>query len=143
MGKMAPEGDVYQAGTLSGNPLALAAGLATLKVLQTSNAYQELEEKGEMLFSGLARAASSAGLEVVINRIGSMGSLFFTKGPVSDFTTVKASSIERFKRYYVRMLEQGIYLAPSAFETCFVSSAHHEKDIEKTVECASKAFGTL
>jgi glutamate-1-semialdehyde 2,1-aminomutase len=143
MGKMAPEGDVYQAGTLSGNPLALAAGLATLKVLQTSNTYQELEKKGEMLFSGLERAASSAGLDVVVNRIGSMGSLFFTKGPVEDFTTVKASDVEQFKRYYVSMLEQGIYLAPSAFETCFVSSAHDEKDIDKAVACASKAFRKL
>jgi glutamate-1-semialdehyde 2,1-aminomutase len=143
MVKMAPEGDVYQAGTLSGNPLALAAGLATLKILQDSNTYQVLEEKGEMLFSGLERAASSAGLDMVVNRIGSMGSLFFTNGPVEDFTTVKASNVKQFKRYYVSMLEQGIYLAPSAFEACFVSSAHDERDIEKTVECSSKAFRTL
>jgi glutamate-1-semialdehyde 2,1-aminomutase len=140
---MAPEGDVYQAGTLSGNPLAMAAGLATLKVLQASDIYQELERKGKMLFSGLKNEARSASLDVVVKRVGSMGSLFFTKGSVTDFTTVKACDVERFKRYYVSMLGQGIYLAPSAFETCFVSSAHHEKDILKTVECASKAFKAL
>ena len=140
MCRMAPEGDVYQAGTLSGNPLAMAAGLATLRILQDSDIYHELEMKGEMLFSGLENEAKSAGIDVVVNRIGSMGSLFFTKGPVTDFTEVKACDVERFKRYYVSMLDQGIYLAPSAFETCFVSSAHHEKDIQKTVECASKAF---
>jgi glutamate-1-semialdehyde 2,1-aminomutase len=143
MCRMAPEGDVYQAGTLSGNPLAMAAGLATLKVLQHSDIYQELERKGEMLFSGLENEAKSVGLDVVVNRIGSMGSLFFTKGPVTDFTAVKASDVERFKRYYESMLGQGIYLAPSAFETCFVSSAHHERDILNTVECASKVFKTL
>jgi glutamate-1-semialdehyde 2,1-aminomutase len=121
----------------------MAAGLATLKVLQDSDIYQELETKGEMLFSGLENEARSAGLEVAVNRVGSMGSLFFTKGPVTDFTAVKACDVERFKRYYVTMLGQGIYLAPSAFETCFISSAHRERDILKTVECASKAFDTL
>jgi glutamate-1-semialdehyde 2,1-aminomutase len=143
MNKIAPEGNVYQAGTLSGNPLAMAAGLATLKVLKVSDIYQELEEKGKMLFSGLENEARSAGLDVVVNRIGSMGSLFFTKGPVMNFTTVKACDVERFGRYYATMLDQGIYLAPSAFETCFVSSAHHEKDIQKTIECASTAFKVL
>jgi glutamate-1-semialdehyde 2,1-aminomutase len=143
MCRMAPEGDVYQAGTLSGNPLAMAAGLATLRVLQDSDIYQELEKKGEMLFSGLKSEAISAGLDVKVNRVGSMGSMFFTKGPVTNFTEVKACDVERFKRYYVSMLDQGIYLAPSAFEACFVSSAHHEKDIQKTIECASKSFKVL
>jgi len=143
MDRMAPEGDVYQAGTLSGNPLAMAAGLATLRVLQTPDIYQELEMRGEMLFSGLENGARSAGLDVVVNRIGSMGSLFFTKGSVKDFTTVKACDVERFKRYYASMLGQGIYLAPSAFEACFVSIAHQEEDILKTVACSSEAFRAL
>ena len=143
MCRMAPEGDVYQAGTLSGNPLAMAAGLATLRVLQGSDIYQELEIKGEILFSGLENEAKSAGVDVVVNRVGSMGSLFFTKGPVTNFNEVKACDVERFKRYYVSMLDQGIYLAPSAFETCFVSSAHHERDIQKTIECASVSFKML
>jgi glutamate-1-semialdehyde 2,1-aminomutase len=140
MCRMAPEGDVYQAGTLSGNPLAMAAGLATLRVLQDSDIYKELEKKGDMLFSGLESEAKSAGLDVKVNRVGSMGSLFFTKGPVTNFAEVKACDVERFKRYYITMLDQGIYLAPSAFETCFISSTHHEKDIQKTIECASESF---
>jgi glutamate-1-semialdehyde 2,1-aminomutase len=143
MNRMAPVGDVYQAGTLSGNPLAMAAGLATLRVLQDSDIYEELETKGKTLFSGLENEARSAGLDVVVNRVGSMGSLFFTKGPVTDFTTVKACDVERFKRYYGSMLGQGIYLAPSAFEACFVSIAHQEEDILKTVACASEAFRAL
>ena len=96
-----------------------------------------------MLFSGLKNEAKSAGLDVKVNRVGSMGSLFFTTGPVTNFTEVKACDVERFKRYYVSMLDQGIYLAPSAFETCFVSIAHHEKDIQKTIECASESFKML
>jgi len=143
MEKMAPEGDIYQAGTLSGNPLAMAAGLATLRVLQNSEVYQELEEKGRMLFSGLEGAAKSAGVEVVINRIGSMGSLFFGEGPVTDFASAKASNAEKFKVYYAKMLEQGIYLAPSAFEACFVSTAHDENSVRKTIDCAAKSFGSF
>jgi glutamate-1-semialdehyde 2,1-aminomutase len=143
MEKMAPEGNIYQAGTLSGNPLAMAAGLATLRVLQNSEVYQELEEKGRMLFSGLEGAAKSAGVEVVINRIGSMGSLFFGEGPVTDFASAKASNAEKFKVYYAKMLEQGIYLAPSAFEACFVSTAHDEKSIRRTIDCAARSFASL
>ena len=143
MEKMAPEGDVYQAGTLSGNPLAMAAGLATLRVLKNREVYQELEEKGRMLFSGLEDAAKSAGLKVVINRIASMGSLFFGEDPVTDFASAKASDAEKFKVYYAKMLEQGIYLAPSAFEACFVSTAHDEKSIRKTIDCAERSFASL
>jgi glutamate-1-semialdehyde 2,1-aminomutase len=143
MEQMAPEGDIYQAGTLSGNPLAMAAGLATLGVLQERDVYQELENKGRMLFSGLEDAAKAAGVNVVINRIGSMGSLFFGEDPVTDFASAKASDAEKFKRYYVNMLQQGIYLAPSAFEACFVSTAHDENSIQKTIDCAAKSFGSL
>jgi glutamate-1-semialdehyde 2,1-aminomutase len=143
MEQMAPEGDIYQAGTLSGNPLAMAAGLATLRILQERDVYQELENKGRMLFSGLEDAAKAAGVKVVINRIGSMGSLFFGEDPVTDFASAKASDAEKFKGYYAKMLEQGIYLAPSAFEACFVSTAHDEKSIQKTIDSAAKSFGSL
>jgi glutamate-1-semialdehyde 2,1-aminomutase len=143
MERMAPEGDIYQAGTLSGNPLAMAAGLATLKVLQKSEIYEELEEKGRMLFSGLDDAAKSADLNVVVNRVGSMGSIFFTENPVKDFTSAKASDGDMYKSYYVSMLEQGIYLAPSPFEASFVSTAHDEESIRKTINCAVKSFNSL
>jgi glutamate-1-semialdehyde 2,1-aminomutase len=143
MEQMAPEGDIYQAGTLSGNPLAMAAGLATLRILQEKDVYQELESKGKMLFSGLEDAAEAEGVKVVINRIGSMGSLFFGENPVADFDSAKASEAEKFKGYYAKMLEQGIYLAPSPFEACFVSTAHDENSILKTIESAARSFGSL
>ena len=143
MEKMAPEGDIYQAGTLSGNPLAMAAGLATLRVLQNREVYQELEEKGRRLFSGLEDAAKSAGVKVVVTRVGSMGSLFFGEDPVTDFASAKASDAEKFRVYYAKMLEQGIYLAPSAFEACFVSTAHDEKSIRRTIDCAARSFASL
>ena len=140
MKSMAPEGNIYQAGTLSGNPLAMAAGLATLKVLQEENIYNDLEEKGRMLFSGLEEAARSAGLKVVVNRIGSMGSIFFTGDPVTDFASAKASDGDIFKGFYSGMLEQGVYLAPSPFEAWFVSLAHDKEIIQKTIDCAAKSF---
>ena len=143
MERMAPEGSIYQAGTLSGNPLAMAAGLATLRVLQDKGVYRELEEKGRILFSGLEAAARSAGVKVVINRIGSMGSLFFGEDPVSDFASAKASDAGKYKSYYAKMLEQCIYLAPSAFEACFVSIAHDENSIQKSIEGASKSFESI
>ncbi|MFH1487824.1 MAG: glutamate-1-semialdehyde 2,1-aminomutase [Pseudomonadota bacterium] len=143
MERMAPEGDVYQAGTLSGNPIAMAAGLATLKLLRQGGVYGDLEAKGEMLFSGLANAARSAGIDVVVNRVGSIGSLFFTGNPVKDFTSVKASNGETFIGFYKNMLEKGIYLAPSPFEAWFVSTAHDEEDILRTVDCAEEFFRAL
>jgi glutamate-1-semialdehyde 2,1-aminomutase len=143
MEKMAPEGDIYQAGTLSGNPLAMTAGLATLRVLQNKSVYQDLEEKGRMLFSGLEDAAKSAGVKVVITRIGSMGSLFFGENPVTDFASAKASDADKYKSYYAKMLEQGIYLAPSPFEACFVSTAHDENSIQKTIDGAATSFDFL
>jgi glutamate-1-semialdehyde 2,1-aminomutase len=143
MSKMAPEGDIYQAGTLSGNPLAMAAGLATLRVLKRGGIYRELEEKADMLFSGLEEAARAANIPSVINRIGSMGTLFFNEYPVTDFETAKASDQDLFKAYYQRMLEQGIYLAPSPFEAGFVSTAHTQEMIRKTIKCAINAFHDL
>ena len=140
MGKMAPEGDVYQAGTLSGNPLAMAAGLATLKILKRENIYRELESKARTLFSGLEKAAASAGVNVVINRIGSMGTLFFTKDPVTDFSGAKKSDAGKFSNYYRAMLARGVYLAPSPFEAMFVSTAHDDESIRKTIEFAGECF---
>lgn len=143
MSKMAPQGDIYQAGTLSGNPLAMAAGLATLRVLRKGDVYKELEERSNSLFSGLGGAARAAGIPSVINRVGSMGTIFFTADPVTDFETAKASDQDLFKGYYRRMLEQGIYLAPSPFEASFVSTAHSQDIIQKTIACAEKAFRDL
>ena len=143
MQKMAPEGDIYQAGTLSGNPLAMAAGLATLKVLREGDVYLELEEKGRVLFEGLAEAAGTAGVKVVVNRIGSLGTLFFTDEPVTDFVSAKRSNGNLFKRFYADMLEQGIYLAPSPFEAWFISAAHDIESIQKTIDCAAKSFRAL
>ena len=143
MSRMAPVGDIYQAGTLSGNPLAMAAGLATLKILKQERIYSELERKGDMLFSGIEDAAQAAGVGITVNRIGSMGSFYFTSGPVVDFASAKASDAGLFRKYYASMLEQGIYLAPSPFEATFLSTAHGEKEIQKTIECAEAAFRSI
>ena len=141
--RVAPEGDIYQAGTLSGNPLAMAAGLATLKILKKEDIYKELKKKGDMLFSGLKAAAQAAGIPVTVNQLGSMGSMFFVDEPVLDFTTAKASDQALFRSYYKRMLEQGIYLAPSPFEASFVSTSHSEAVISRTIDCAEKAFRAI
>ena len=144
MEKVAPQGDIYQAGTLSGNPLAMTAGLATLEILKQGDIYLELEKKADMLFSGLKAAAQAEGVDkVTINRIGSMGSIFFSAGPVTDFLTAKTSDQDLFKRYYKEMLSMGIFLAPSPFEALFLSTAHSDELIEKTVECAAIAFRSL
>ena len=143
MTSMAPQGDVYQAGTLSGNPLAMAAGVTTLKILKEKSPYDELDKRGDMLFCGLKRVAEAAGVNVVINRVGSMGSLFFTDEPVTDFETAKASDDNQFKRYFRSMLGQGIYLAPSPYEATFLSTAHSEETVRKTIECASIALKNL
>ncbi|MBW1666579.1 MAG: glutamate-1-semialdehyde 2,1-aminomutase [Deltaproteobacteria bacterium] len=141
---MAPEGDVYQAGTLSGNPIAMAGGLATMRQIQkNTNIYKQLEEKSQLLFSGLERAAHKAGLSVVINRVGSMGSIFFTEEEVKDFASAKQSDCEKFKKFYSGMLEQGVYLAPSPFEAWFVSAAHDSEVIKMTIECAERSFASL
>jgi glutamate-1-semialdehyde 2,1-aminomutase len=143
MQSMAPEGNIYQAGTLSGNPLAMAAGLATLKELEKGKIYEALEEKGRALFTGLEQAAKNAGVEVVVNWIGSMGTMFFAKEAVTDFDSAKKSDSALFRRFYAGMLDQGIYLAPSAFEAWFVSAAHDARSIQKTIQCAERSFGSL
>jgi len=140
MERMAPDGDVYQAGTLSGNPLAMSAGIATLRELQREDAYSILEKKGEFLFAGLAEAARSAKLEVTINRAGSLGALFFTSMPVENFESASLSKGDLFKAFYHQMLEQGIYLAPSPYEAWFVSLSHEDSILQKTIEVAADCF---
>ena len=140
MGRIAPDGDVYQAGTLSGNPLAMAAGLATLNILKRENPYPALDQKCEALFGGLEKAARKAGVPVSVNRMGSMGCLFFTAEPVTDFASAQRGNTAVFKRYYREMLDRGVYLAPSPFETTFLSTAHTEEMIAQTVHRAEQAF---
>jgi len=143
MKKIAPEGPVYQAGTLSGNPVAMAAGITTLKCLQEPGFYETLEAGSAMLAEGLKGAAAKAGVPVVTNRVGSMLGLFFTDQPVSNFAEAQKSDVALFARYYKGMLERGIYLAPSQYEAAFVSSAHSEADIEATVQAGAKVFEAL
>jgi glutamate-1-semialdehyde 2,1-aminomutase len=140
---LAPAGPVYQAGTLSGNPLAMAAGIAALEELASSGAYTKLENLGAQLESGLSEAASSAGLPVQFNRCGSMFCGYFTERPVHNLADAMSSSREKFAKYFHGMLEEGIYLAPSQFEAGFLSTAHTSADIEKTVHAARKVFKTL
>jgi len=143
MDLLAPLGPVYQAGTLSGNPLATAAALATLKLLQQPGVYDRLETLSARLEQGLRQAADKTGIAIQINRVGSLLSMFFTSEPVRNFEDVQQCSIGRFKRFFAAMLHQGIYLAPSAFEAWFVSLAHTETDIDKTIQAAYNALENL
>jgi glutamate-1-semialdehyde 2,1-aminomutase len=140
MDTLAPTGPVYQAGTLSGNPIATAAANATLDILTKGDCYQRLESSSALLEAGLANAAKNAYIPVKINRAGSIMSCFFTDRPVRNFADVQSTKIARFKRFFAEMLTQGIYLAPSAYEAMFVSLAHSKQDIEKTIEAAKKSF---
>jgi len=143
MSRIAPEGDIYQAGTLSGNPLAMAAGYATLKILKEADIYTSLERKAAHLFSGIEEAARRAGVNVRINRVGSMGAVFFTTHEVTDFSSAKGSDEKQFNSYFRSMLSSGVYLAPSAYEAMFVSDAHNNEVIEFTIESAHKAMSAL
>ena len=136
MNLLAPAGPVYQAGTLSGNPLAVAAANATLDVLARPGCYKQLETASARLEEGLCEAALRASVELTVHRVGSLLSLFFTAGPVTCFEEVQNSDIPRFKRYFSSMIDSGIYIAPSAYEAMFVSLAHTESDIEKTIKDA-------
>jgi len=140
---IAPEGPVYQAGTLSGNPLAVTAGIETLKLLKKPGVYRQLEERGRLLSEGLLEAARELGVGVTLNRVGSMMTLFFTPGPVTDYASAKKSDTLAFARFFRAMLEEGIYLPPSQFEAAFLSTAHTSADIAKTVRAARTAFKKL
>lgn len=143
MEMVAPSGPVYQAGTLSGNPVAVAAGLATLRVLRQPGIYQKLEELGSRLEDGLRAGAADAGVPVTINRVGSMLTCFFAEGPVTDYASAKRSDANRYARFFAEMLERGVYLAPSQFEAAFVSLAHTEGDVEATIAASKEAFRAL
>jgi glutamate-1-semialdehyde 2,1-aminomutase len=140
MATVAPEGPVYQAGTLSGNPLAMAAGEALLRLLERPGTYEELEATSARLEAGLRRAAKDAGATVTVNRVGSMITVFFCAGPVTDYASAKASDTGRFARFFHAMLERGVYLPPAQFEAAFVSLAHGEAEIDTTVAAAREAF---
>lgn len=140
MEMIAPAGPIYQAGTLSGNPLAMTAGIITLKLLQQSGVYDELEKKSAKIAAGLEKAAREAGAKVTFTRVASMLCAFFTDRPVTDFASAANSDTEKFGIYFRQMLERGVYLAPSQFEAAFVSLAHTDEDIEKTVQASYEAF---
>lgn len=144
MKQIAPLGGIYQAGTLSGNPVAMAAGLATLRELESDPGhYATADARAAELVDGLKRAADKAGIPAAVNRVGSMGCLFFAEGPVETFADVQRSDLDLFKRYFLGMLDRGIYLAPSQFEAIFVGSAHTSGDVAKTLEAAEEVFETL
>lgn len=143
MEMIAPAGQVYQAGTLSGNPLAMAAGIATLEELKKPGFYKDLEEKSARLSAGLIRIADQIGLPVALNRVGSMMSLFFADRAVRNFDDAKSCDVKRFASYYQKMLERGIYLPPSQFEAIFVSAAHELADIDQTLAAAQAVLPEL
>lgn len=140
---IAPVGPVYQAGTLSGNPLAVSAGIATLKVLQRPTFYADLQRKADALAAGLLDAAAQAGVAVQTNSVGSMMTLFFADQAITDYASAKRSDTELYGRYFREMLQRRVYLAPSQFEAAFVSSAHSDDDIETTISAAREALQVL
>jgi glutamate-1-semialdehyde 2,1-aminomutase len=140
MERVAPAGPMYQAGTLSGNPLAMTAGIETLKVLREPGVFDGIERKAARLAQGIGQAAEEAGVAVFQTRVGTMFSNFFTTKPVTDYESAKASDTARFGRYFQALLERGVYIAPSQFEAGFLSLAHSDEDIERTVTAAREAF---
>ncbi len=140
MNHTAPAGPVYQAGTLSGNPLSMTAGLVTLRRLRDKTVYDRLESSSRRLCDGLARAAQDAGITTITNRVGSMWTGFFTSDPVVDWNSANKCNREKYGRFFHAMLDAGVYLAPSQFEAAFVSLAHTDEIIERTIEAARKAF---
>jgi glutamate-1-semialdehyde 2,1-aminomutase len=143
MAMIAPSGPVYQAGTLSGNPLAMTAGIVTLQTLKSAGVWAALEASADRLVSGLGAAADRAGFSHQSTRVGTMFSMFFNGQPVKDWQSVKTSDTARFARYFTEMLKRGIYLAPSQFEAGFISTAHDEAVIEQTIHAAELALQTL
>ncbi len=140
MDLIAPSGPIYQAGTLSGNPLAMAAGLATLKATGETGFYETLDGLGERWCEGMHEAASAGDRPFSINQVGSMVSIFFTDGPVTDFTSAALSDTDAFKDFFWHMLSRGVYLAPSQYEAGFISAAHTGEDLDRTFEAAAEWF---
>jgi glutamate-1-semialdehyde 2,1-aminomutase len=140
MDLIAPSGPVYQAGTLSGNPLAMAAGLVTLKAVREPGVHERLEELGARWKSGMEAVASQGDLPCTVNSVGSMVSIFFAEGPVTDFASAARSDTGAFRDFFWHMLSRGVYLAPSQYEAGFISAAHSEEDLDKTFEAAREWF---
>ncbi|MDR3567921.1 MAG: glutamate-1-semialdehyde 2,1-aminomutase [Syntrophobacteraceae bacterium] len=140
MDHIAPCGDIYQAGTLSGNPLAMSAGLAMLGVLSRGEIYEQIERQNAYLCEGLKEAAAAAGVPVTLNRVGSLGCAFFTHGPVTDLESAAKSDTQAYALFFQEMVERGVYFAPSQFEAFFVGAAHTTRDLDLTIEAASDAL---
>jgi glutamate-1-semialdehyde 2,1-aminomutase len=143
MEMVAPLGPMYQAGTLSGNPLAVTAGLTTLTELQREGAYERLESLAARLADGITQAFARAEIPATLNRVGSMMTGFMNPGPVDTLAQVEQSNTDLYGRYFHAMLERGVYLAPSQFEAGFVSLAHTEEDIDRTAAIVEDALGSL
>ena len=140
MDKLAPTGKIYQAGTLSGNPVCVAAGIATLELLRKANLYSALDSKTEKLCQGIHDVLSEKGIKHTINRTGSMFTLFFNQQPVTDYASAVKSDTKMYAKYHKVMLKEGIYLPPSQFEACFVCTEHKQKDIDRTILTVDKSF---
>ena len=143
MAKLAPGGPVYQAGTLSGNQLAMSAGLDTVEALHQEGVYSVLDARAAQLAAGLAVAIHEAGVTACQTRVGSMLGLFFQAGPVTDYTSAARSDTQAYARFFHEMLKRGVYLAPSQFETLFVSLAHTDEQIEATIAAAGESLKAL
>ncbi|SDD04510.1 glutamate-1-semialdehyde 2,1-aminomutase [Peptococcus niger] len=143
MDHLAPVGDVYQAGTLSGNPLAMKAGYTTLCELQKRNPYADLDARAKRLEEGLAAAADAHGVRATINQVGSLLTVFFTDRPVHTYADAQTSSVDQYRIFFQALLAEGIHLPPSQFECWFISTAHTDADIEKTIQAAEKAFAAV
>merc|ERR1719201_2277396 len=143
MEQVAPAGPMYQAGTLSGNPLAMTAGIETLKVLKQPGTYEQLDKMTEKLINGILDAAKEAGHAVCGGSISGMFGFFFCEGPVKSFADATASDTAKFARWHRGMLERGVYLAPSQYEAGFMSLAHSDEDIDKTIAAAKEVFAII
>lgn len=143
MEQIAPQGPIYQAGTLSGNPLAMAAGLTSIRLLQKEGVYDMLTRKTQKLAQGLRDIAQELGLPIWVNSLGAMFSAFFTEEPVRDFKSASTSDVQLFGAFFRGMLERGVYLAPSQFEAVFLSTVHTEEDIQYTLEQARAVLKSL
>ncbi|MHC4912755.1 MAG: glutamate-1-semialdehyde 2,1-aminomutase, partial [Planctomycetota bacterium] len=142
MDNLAPNGSVYQAGTLSGNPVCVAAGIATLKLLKSQRPYARLGHLTQQLCSQISQTLQKAGVDHTINQIGSMFTLFFNTRPITDYISATKSDTDRYAKYFKAMLKAGIYLPPSQFEACFISTKHCQKDFDETIAAVQKITST-
>ncbi|HEY6328574.1 MAG TPA: aminotransferase class III-fold pyridoxal phosphate-dependent enzyme, partial [Blastocatellia bacterium] len=143
MEQISPLGPVYQAGTLSGNPVAMAAGLATVRLLKELNPYADLARRAARLAAALRDAAADAGAPCTVNQVGSVFTMFFNPGPVTDWTSAKVSDTAKYAAFFQAMLDEGVYLAPSQFECGFLGITHTDELIDQTIEAAKKAIGSV